>query len=105
LKDKENDCNVLAEATIIKKIGDNLYLADYNGVKCAAIFNYFAGRYYVDDLYGLRIGAEGFARRFIRRGDKEMFNIRIDPEIKTEVEGIYARYGMSLTDAINIFIY
>jgi addiction module RelB/DinJ family antitoxin len=31
--------------------------------------------------------------------------IRIDPEIKTEVEGIYARYGMSLTDAINIFIY
>jgi DNA-damage-inducible protein J len=31
--------------------------------------------------------------------------IRIDPEIKAEVEGIYARYGMSLTDAINVFIY
>ncbi|MCL1917114.1 MAG: type II toxin-antitoxin system RelB/DinJ family antitoxin [Peptococcaceae bacterium] len=31
--------------------------------------------------------------------------IRIDPEIKTEVEKIYKRYGMSLTDAINIFIY
>ena len=31
--------------------------------------------------------------------------IRIDPKIKTEVESIYARYGMSLTDAINIFIY
>ena len=31
--------------------------------------------------------------------------IRIDPEIKTEVETIYKRYGMSLTDAINIFIY
>jgi len=31
--------------------------------------------------------------------------IRIDPEIKREVESIYKRYGMSLTDAINIFIY
>ena len=31
--------------------------------------------------------------------------IRIDPDIKTEVETIYKRFGMSLTDAINIFIY
>jgi addiction module RelB/DinJ family antitoxin len=31
--------------------------------------------------------------------------IRIDPEIKSEVETIYARYGMSVTEAINIFLY
>ena len=31
--------------------------------------------------------------------------IRIDPKIKTEVEAIYARYGMSITDAINVFLY
>ena len=31
--------------------------------------------------------------------------IRIDPEIKTEVETIYKHFGMSLTDAINLFIY
>ena len=43
----------LAEATILKKIGDNQYLADYNGVKCTAIFNIFAGKYYVDDKYGV----------------------------------------------------
>jgi hypothetical protein len=61
LKDKKNDRNVLAEATIIKKIGDNLYLADYNGVKCTAIFNPFVGRYYVDDVYGLRTGAQDLA--------------------------------------------
>jgi hypothetical protein len=61
LKDNEHGRNVLAEATIIKKIGDNLYLADYNGVKCTAIFNPFVSRYYVDDVYGLRIGAEGLA--------------------------------------------
>jgi hypothetical protein len=61
LKDKKNDRNVLAEATIIKKIGDNLYLADYNGVKCTAIFNPFVGRYYVDDVYGLRTGTEDLA--------------------------------------------
>ena len=54
LKDKQNDRHVLGEATIIKSIGDNLYLADYNGVKCTAIFNFFTGRYYVDDVYGVQ---------------------------------------------------
>lgn len=58
LKDKEHDRHVLGEATIIKRIGDNLYLADYNGVKCTAIFNPFTGRYYVDDVYGLRMAGE-----------------------------------------------
>ena len=43
----------LAEATILKKIVDNKYLADYNGVKCSAIYNPFVGRYYVDDKYGV----------------------------------------------------
>lgn len=58
LKDKEQDRHVLGEATIIKSIGDNLYLAEYNGVKCTAIFNPFVGRYYVDDIYGLRMDGE-----------------------------------------------
>ena len=33
--------------------GDNLYLAEYNGVRCTAIFNPFVSRYFVDDLYGI----------------------------------------------------
>jgi hypothetical protein len=53
LKDKVNDRNVLGEAEIIKSIGDNLYLAEYNGVKCTAIYNIFTSRYYVDDVYGV----------------------------------------------------
>lgn len=55
LKDMEHDRSVLGEAEIIRKIGDNLYLAEYNGVQCTAIYNPFMGRYYVDDVYGLRI--------------------------------------------------
>jgi DNA-damage-inducible protein J len=31
--------------------------------------------------------------------------LRIDPEVKRDVEVIYARYGMSVTDAINVFLY
>jgi addiction module RelB/DinJ family antitoxin len=31
--------------------------------------------------------------------------IRIEPEIKAEVEGIYARLGISLTQAITTFLY
>ena len=52
LKDRENDRHRLEDAEIIRKIGDNLYLAKYNGVYCTAIFNYFTNRYYVDDVYG-----------------------------------------------------
>ena len=50
--EKDGNSN-LAEATIIRRIGDNRYLAEYNGVKCTAIFNPFVGRYYVDDVYGV----------------------------------------------------
>jgi len=31
--------------------------------------------------------------------------IRIDPDVKSDVEAIYSRYGMSITDAINVFLY
>ena len=30
-------------------------------------------------------------------------NIRINPEMKKEVEAIYSRYGITITDAVNIF--
>jgi hypothetical protein len=45
--------NVLGEATILKRLGDNDYLAEYNGIKCHAMFNMFVGRYFVDDKYGV----------------------------------------------------
>lgn len=32
------------------------------------------------------------------------FQMRINPEIKQRVETIYARQGLTLTDAVNIFI-
>ena len=51
---------VLGEAEIIECIGDNLYLAEVNGVRCTAIFNPFVSRYFVDDLYGI-VDAEKYA--------------------------------------------
>lgn len=53
LKDNANNRHVLGKAEIIQQIEDNLYLAIYNGVRCTAIFNYFIGRYFVDDVYGI----------------------------------------------------
>ena len=53
LQDKENNRHILGDAEIIKKIGDNKYLAKYNGTYCTAIFNYYTGSYYVDDVYGI----------------------------------------------------
>jgi len=43
----------LREATIHKKIGANDYLAEYNCVKCHAIYNPFVNHFYVDDKYGV----------------------------------------------------
>ena len=40
------------EITILKEIGNNEYLVDYHGTKCSAIFNWFNGTYYADDVYG-----------------------------------------------------
>lgn len=54
LKDHANNRHVLGEAEIIRQIGDNQYLAEYNGVRCTAIFNPFASRYFVDDVYGIQ---------------------------------------------------
>ena len=44
LKDHEHDRHVLGEAEIIECIGDNRYLAEVNGVRCTAIFNFFTDR-------------------------------------------------------------
>ena len=43
----------LREATIVEMVGDNQYVAEYNSVRCSAIFNPFVGRFYVDDKYGI----------------------------------------------------
>lgn len=32
------------------------------------------------------------------------FQMRINPDVRQEVERVYAAYGLSLTDAINVFI-
>ena len=40
---KQGEKNVLSEATILKRLGDNDYLAEVGGVKCHAIFNPAAG--------------------------------------------------------------
>lgn len=32
-------------------------------------------------------------------------SFRIDPDIKSDLEVIYGKYGLSITDAINIFLY
>ena len=37
----------------LEKRGDNQYVAEYNGVRCTAIYNPFVNRYYVDDKYGV----------------------------------------------------
>ncbi|MDR1323919.1 MAG: type II toxin-antitoxin system RelB/DinJ family antitoxin [Candidatus Margulisbacteria bacterium] len=31
--------------------------------------------------------------------------LRIDPAVKSKVETIYAHYGLSVTDAVNVFLY
>ena len=41
------------EVTIVSEKSCNDIIVDYNGVRCTAIYNIFAGCYYVDDFYGI----------------------------------------------------
>ena len=43
----------MREATIVEMVGDNAYIAEYNGVLCTAIYNPFVDAFYVDDKYGV----------------------------------------------------
>ncbi len=39
------------EITVLEETGNNEYLVDYRGVKCSAIFNWYNGTYYADNVY------------------------------------------------------
>lgn len=41
------------EITVLEKVGDNDYIAEYKGVKCHALFNPFVWEFYADDVYGI----------------------------------------------------
>ena len=41
------------EITVLEKVGENDYIVGYKGVKCHALFNWFNGTYYADDVYGI----------------------------------------------------
>lgn len=40
------------DITVLEDKGNNHYIVDYHGVKCTAIFNFFTGSFYADDIYG-----------------------------------------------------
>ncbi len=41
------------DVTILHENGSNDVVAEYKGIRCTAIFNPFAGMFYVDDIYGI----------------------------------------------------
>jgi len=41
------------DVTILHEKGNNDVIAEYKGIRCTAIFNPFAGMFYVDDIYGV----------------------------------------------------
>lgn len=46
VRGKGNICEVL----ILEKTGANQYIAEYDGVKCTAMFNMVTGLYYLNDV-------------------------------------------------------
>lgn len=40
------------EITVLEKVGDNDYIADYKGVRCHALFNWFVNAFFANDVYG-----------------------------------------------------
>ena len=44
-----------------------------------------------------------FYGKYCFGGQTDVFRVRINPEIKQELESVYAKNGLTLTDAINVF--
>lgn len=46
--------NAKGEIEVLRKVGDNDYIVrTEDGVECHAIYNFFVGLYYADDLYAV----------------------------------------------------
>ena len=41
------------EVNILHEKNNNDVIAEYNGVRCTAVYNPFVSLYYVDDIYGV----------------------------------------------------
>ena len=41
----------MAEITVLEEVGNNVYIVDYKGMKCHALFNWFVCQFYADDVY------------------------------------------------------
>ena len=52
LQNKATGDHTLGECEILSHEDDNHAVALYKGVRCTAIYNFFAGAYFVDDIYG-----------------------------------------------------
>lgn len=44
-----------------------------------------------------------FYGNIVSAAKTDVFRVRINPEIKQELESVYAKNGLTLTDAINVF--
>lgn len=44
---------VMDEITVLEQIDRDEYIVDYKGVKCHAMYNWFVGAYFADDIYGI----------------------------------------------------
>jgi hypothetical protein len=53
IKAQVHSLNAQDDVSILHEKGPNDVIAEYDGKRYTAIFNPFAGLYYVDDLYGV----------------------------------------------------
>ena len=63
LQDKKTDRHHTAEVIIIEHRDNNNVVAEYNGVRCTAVYNPFAGAYFVSDIYGKLPNEQGTGKR------------------------------------------
>ena len=53
LNGEMREITILERETMFGHPIPNAYIVQYGGVKCTAIFNWFANAYYADDKYGI----------------------------------------------------
>lgn len=56
-KDGSHKPEAMGEATVIANVGDNDYIVETEtGTRCHALFNFFCGTWFIDDVYSVEKG-------------------------------------------------
>ena len=92
----------LDDVRIISHTDNNNVIAEYHGIKCTAVFNPFAGLYYVDDVYGI-IEDDIISREAVPESEKPEITMTANKPVKKRQVYTMSELNLCMMKMFNSF--